>query len=142
MTAAVVVDSSVALKWFLREPDADKADAIVAAGTEMLAPDFLLLEVANGLRRQQRAGIIDATTVIDAVSGLAGIFTELLVTETLIVEALQISQGLDHSIYDCLFLAAGRRRGVPLITADATFAAKLEATPYASNVVLLGDWKA
>ncbi len=69
-------------------------------------------------------------------------FSELLTTETLVVEALRLSQDLNHSVYDCLFLAAGRLRGAPLVTADVAFAAKLSGTPYASSGVLLSDWKA
>ena len=141
MTGQLVVDSSVALKWFLREHDTDKADQVLAAGGDLLAPDFLLAEVANGLRRRQRAGTISAVDVQHAISGLASVFTELLPVESLIVSALRNSQVLNHSIYDCVFLAASQLRNAPLVTADSAFAAKLAGTPDAQNVILLADWK-
>lgn len=137
----VVVDTSVAIKWFLREPDSDRADAVLSWGGDLLAPCMLLAEVANGLRRQQRAGIMPADAVSQAVAGLAAMFVELLPTPSVIVRALQNSQSLDHSIYDCLFLAASQIRRVPLVTADVSFATKLAKTPEAGNVILLADWK-
>lgn len=141
MTDRFVVDSSVALKWFLKEQDADRADNLLAAEKSLLAPDFILAEVANGLRRHQRTGIISATNVQEAIAGLPSVFTELLPTEALIAVALQASQEIDHSVYDCLFLAMSRLRDAALITADVVFADKLSKTSDAKRVVLLADWK-
>lgn len=140
MTTRVVVDSSVALKWFLHEPDSDKAVLVLKPGAVLLAPDLLLAEVANGLRRQQRNNVISRDAVQKAIAGLASVFAELVPAEKLIVRALQNSQSLDHSIYDCLFLTVSQMHNVPLVTADAAFAAKLAKTPDARNVILLSDW--
>ena len=49
--ASAIVDASVAVKWFLREPDSHLARAFGASATVMLAPEFLVLEVANALRK-------------------------------------------------------------------------------------------
>lgn len=141
MTRPLIVDSSVALKWFLKEIDADKADDILRAERDLFAPDFLLAEVANGLRRQQRNAVISAESVNEAVAGLAGVFTELLPTGVLILDALLISQQLDHSIYDCLFLAASRMRDAQFVTADTAFVSKVSGTQDASRVIALADWK-
>jgi predicted nucleic acid-binding protein len=138
---SVVVDSSVAIKWFLNEPDSQESRALLVDGGALLAPDFLLVEVANGLRRQERRGTISALNVHDAVGELADVFAELSPAASLIQPALQLSQQLDHSVYDCLFLAMRNLRGVALVTADAAFVAKLAVTPYAASVVLLSDWK-
>jgi len=51
-----VIDASVALKWFLTEEDSQGADVLfegfLRGRTELLAPDVLLLEVANALWKQ------------------------------------------------------------------------------------------
>lgn len=49
MTTKVVVDSCVAVKWFLREPDAALAVKLLAPDVETIAPDFVMLEIANVL---------------------------------------------------------------------------------------------
>jgi predicted nucleic acid-binding protein len=51
-----VIDASVALKWFLTEEESNGADVLFEAflkgRTDLLAPDVLLLEVANALWKQ------------------------------------------------------------------------------------------
>jgi predicted nucleic acid-binding protein len=141
MSGRIVVDSSVALKWFLDEPDSGTADLLLKRDLELLAPDLLLLEVANGLRRRQRGGSISPADVTKAIADLPRAFAELLPARGLVEPALKLSQQLEHSVYDCLFLAMGHLRGAPLVTADAAFIAKVAGTAYAQNVVLLADWK-
>ena len=54
------LDSSVALKWFVREVDSDKAlrlrDAYRAGIHELLSPDVFPFEIAHALTRAQRQG--------------------------------------------------------------------------------------
>src|SRR5437016_3552759 len=49
----LVVDASVAIKWFIAEPHKDKADRILAEfaddSRELIAPDLLIAEVGNAL---------------------------------------------------------------------------------------------
>jgi predicted nucleic acid-binding protein len=43
---SLVVDASVALKWFLSdEPHADRALAVVQDGIPLIAPDLVIIEV-------------------------------------------------------------------------------------------------
>ena len=57
-----VVDSNVAIKWVLNEPDSAKALAIrldfVNQVHELLAPDVFPIEVAHALSRAERKGIL------------------------------------------------------------------------------------
>ncbi len=141
MTDRFVVDTSVALKWFLAEADSAAAERLLVGDLELLAPDFLLLEVAKGLRRRQHSGVISEADVTRAIADLPRTFADLLPARPVIEPALKFSQVIDHSVYDCIFLAVSLMRGAPLITADAAFVAKLAGTHYAQNVMLLADWK-
>jgi predicted nucleic acid-binding protein len=57
-----VLDSSVALKWVLPEPDSAKALRLraefQAAVHELLAPDVFPVEVGDALTRAERRGLI------------------------------------------------------------------------------------
>ena len=48
-----IVDASVVLKWFLREPDSAAADVLLERflndEVELLAPDLILVETASAL---------------------------------------------------------------------------------------------
>ena len=59
----IVVDSSVALKWVLDEPESDAATAL--KGKELIAPGFWLAEAANALWRHARLGQITAPEVLE-----------------------------------------------------------------------------
>ncbi len=139
--ASAIVDASVAVKWFLRESDSARARAFGAGTSMMLAPDFLVLEVANALRKALATGTITQAYAERSLARVRRVFDPLIETAALIDNAFSASIALRHPIYDCLYLAASEQLGVPLITADAAFVAKLAGTPYAQNVVLLANWK-
>src|SRR5688500_4615632 len=43
----LVVDASVAVKWYVPEPDNQRAFTILSSGSRLLAPDLLISEVGN-----------------------------------------------------------------------------------------------
>ena len=57
---SLVVDSSVAIKWFVRETLYREADALLAAESELFAPSLLVYEVANVFWKKWRLGEVTA----------------------------------------------------------------------------------
>ncbi len=57
-----VLDSCVAVKWFLAEPDSAKAvqllDDYIRLEHELVAPDVFPVEIAHALSRSERRGVI------------------------------------------------------------------------------------
>jgi predicted nucleic acid-binding protein len=45
----VVVDASVAIKWFIQEPDRTAARLLLEPDKRLLAPELLVAEVANAI---------------------------------------------------------------------------------------------
>ena len=65
-----VVDASVALKWVIPEVLSAEADRVRDGDDDVLAPDLLLVEVANALRKKTIAREIsprEADTALDLV---------------------------------------------------------------------------
>jgi predicted nucleic acid-binding protein len=141
MTREVVIDASVALKWFVNEPGAHQAQLLFAADIRRIAPDLALAEVANGLRRKERTNVLAASAVDLAVAGLARMFHLLEPSSPHVGEAAKLSRQLDHSVYDCLYLVIARHLSATLLTADARLVAKLGGTPLSAQVVALSDWR-
>jgi predicted nucleic acid-binding protein len=135
------IDAGVAVKWFVAEPDKDIAQRILQRDVPLVAPDLLLAEVINALRRKELQKFIPPAAVNLAANVLPQIFQTLMPSKDYIVAAARLSQELDHSVYDCMYLAIGRALSAPLITADAKLVAKVAGSAYAQNVVLLADWK-
>lgn len=138
---AWIIDTSVVVKWFVREVDSEIANQLVFGAHDLSAPDLVLIEFANALRKCVRAGVMPEARAETSLAALPRFFAELLPVRALLPDALAIACALHHPIYDCIYLAASRRSATPLITADAALVAKLAGTAYAQNVTLLSDWK-
>jgi predicted nucleic acid-binding protein len=52
----IVVDTSVAVKWVVEEDRREAAKLVLRSGAALLAPDFMISEAANVLRRKVRRG--------------------------------------------------------------------------------------
>ena len=139
--ASWIVDASVVVKWFFLEADSTTANRLIFEPNRLEAPDLVLIELANYLRKQVRAGAISLRLGQHLLEAAPRVFNLLIPSSSVLDEALEIASSLGHPIYDCIYLAAARRSGAPLITADAAFAAKLAGTPDAGHIVLLADWR-
>lgn len=121
-----VVDTSVAVKWFVEEPEHQHAKALLLPGTEIAAPDLLLVEVANVLWRKQRGGHMTAAQVDQALEKLPTFFQHIGLAKDVVADALTVARQIGHSIYDCMFAAyASRLSDAVLVTADERFSSKL-----------------
>ena len=120
-----VIDAFVAVKWFMEEDGRDSAMEIIRSGETLVAPDIVVFEVLNVLRRKQRQGLVDAKQVIGAMETMSVCFSRLIPSTGLAREAVDLSMALDHSVYDCAYLACAALLNAPLVTADHVFAAKV-----------------
>lgn len=135
----VAVDASVAVKWLLPEPDSPQAETLLSGGNRLVAPDLLLIEVANVLWRKRRAAQVTDADAAAMQEDLPQFFARLHPIGPLMPRALAISFALDHPVYDCVYLALAEREGCPLVTADARFLAKA-ARFDAAELVSLADF--
>jgi predicted nucleic acid-binding protein len=125
---AVVVDASVAVKWFAREVGYDEARALLAGSEPLLAPDFLVAELASALWvkvRRNEIIVALAEEAIDTVSREQGI--RLYSSVPLVRRAFDLGRDLNHSPYDCLYLALAESLDQPVVTADRRFVVAAEA---------------
>jgi predicted nucleic acid-binding protein len=125
-----VLDSSVALKWVLPEPDSGRAirlrDEYNASIHELLAPDIFTPEIANGLASAERQGRIK--------TGEAAIFFHDIVrnapaihpTPPLLIRAIEISLSTRQAVYDCIYVALAEAEGCEMASADDQLVRKLQ----------------
>lgn len=122
----IVVDASVAVKWFLPEQGSDKAIALLSAGDALLAPDLIRVEVAAAVTRRARQGDISQADAKETVrlwlDSLAAGVLQLHTTLDDLREAGNLSLQLSHPFQDCLYLALARRTSSRFVTADRKFA--------------------
>jgi predicted nucleic acid-binding protein len=136
MTGMAVVDASVAMKWFIDEEDADKAELLLRS-RELIAPAIILSEVGNGLWSKRSTSNIDRDLGRDLIGELPQLLKEIVPIEGLMRDAMQFAFDLDHPIYDCVYLALAIQRRLPLVTADKRFIGKLDGRDFAIPVIAL-----
>ena len=117
----LVVDASVAVKWFLREVHAEAAMRILDPNHELIAPDLIWAEFGNVLWKRRRRGEITLATARAILLDFKRYPIATMPVATLVEAALEIADGLRQSVYDSLYLALAERRECRLVTADRRF---------------------
>ncbi|MBA3442960.1 MAG: type II toxin-antitoxin system VapC family toxin [Pyrinomonadaceae bacterium] len=141
--ADLVVDSSVAVKWFVPEPYSAEARRILDGyknGTlSFLAPDLINPEVGNIIWKKhifQGLAVSDAQNIVDEFRALQFTF---IPTATLLNEAYKIAVKHRRTVYDSLCLALGVRENCQVVTADEKFVNAVgSAFP---NLLWFANWK-
>jgi predicted nucleic acid-binding protein len=130
-----VIDASIAVKWVIPEVLSDHADRIRDGEADVLAPDLLLVEVANALWKKTAAKEIsprEADTALDLVrrSGI-----DLRPTGPLLPRAMDVARRLGHPVYDCVYLALAERERSAFVTADQRLLRRLSTRRLDVSVV-------
>ncbi len=123
----VVVDASCAVTWFVPEAGSDAAEALMAPGLFLVAPDLLIVETMNALLRKQRRREVSAALPSEAFDALSALRITLVPHAPLLRDAVALSLKHRHPIYDCCYLLVAQRRGLPLATFDRRLAALAES---------------
>jgi predicted nucleic acid-binding protein len=119
----IVVDATVAAKWYLTEADSAKALALVAnSRDDLYAPDWIETEVAGAIARRHRMG---GSTRAEAQTLIAEWRRDIALGrivfepwQALLGPAVDLALAIGHGLVDCLYLACAMKFGAPLITAD------------------------
>ena len=135
----LVLDASVALKWYVPEEHADIAHGILRSGEQLIAPQLVLAEVANASWKLVRRGELDARQHHRKAAAIARPFDLLAPLSALLPRAAALALELDHPIYDCFYLALSEARTAPLVADDRRLLAKRRPTSF--NVQALRAWR-
>ena len=116
--SACVVDASVVLRIVTGHLEAPGLQQQLFDSSFVLAPALLQTEVANGLWKLKRAGALADLNPQDLLKEATELVDHLEPDQNLQVEALALAIHLNHSVYDCLYLALARREAAGLLTVD------------------------
>ena len=135
----VVVDASVAVKWFVRDSNEEKdvapaVDLLIGVGKnsiELIQPPHWMAEVTAVLSRLQPDLADDAIDLLDAM--------EIPTTEdsNLYKLASHLAAGLNHHLFDTLYHALAIQEKATLVTADLRYYRKSKQH---GSICLLADF--
>jgi predicted nucleic acid-binding protein len=135
-----VVDASVVTKWFVDQTHSDIAERVQASERALLAPQLMIAEVTDALRKHVRVRDITLNQASTALQSLPNWFSEIVPMQALADTALAIARRIDHSAYDCFYLALAESRSATLVTTDTRLVNRVANTKYKSHVIHLADW--
>ncbi len=136
---ALVVDASVAARWFVEGEHAEAALAILDAEADLIAPDLLVAELGNTLVKYVAAGALDASRAASVLVAMRTVMTRFVPMSELHDDALALALEIGHPIYDCYYLALARRERALFVTADRRLLRKLADTPHAALSVHIAE---
>jgi len=116
----VVLDSSVAVKWFSQEKGSEEAlqllDGHVEGSVKLWVVDLAYSEVANALRYNPSFNLDGLSRAVEHMYGLH--MGSAPVAEALLIRAAVIAYDGDVTIYDALPVALAEMRGTVCVTGD------------------------
>jgi predicted nucleic acid-binding protein len=136
----IVVDASVALKWYIDEDDSEAALALLGSGERLIAPDLIVAEVCNAAWRLIGRGELRKEQMPIIASGVPAAFAALYGSAQLAPRAAAIALELDHPVYDCFYLALSEAQNAPMVSADHRLIAKADGTSSPPRTVHLQDF--
>ena len=132
--SAIVVDASVAIKWFLPEIHAEAARRVLAARRDLLAPDLIWAEVGNALWKQVHRAQLATETARGILQDFERFPLRTFQAKTLLEPAGELAVRFRLTVYDSLYLALAVGHRCSLVTADLVLCRSLSGTPLASSV--------
>ena|SRR5438105_485303 len=137
----LVIDASVAVKWFVVEPYSNEARRVLdtyQSGTASFhAPDILPAELANTIWKKQLFQGLTATDAKDIFAAFRRLQIALVPAMSLLDDAYKLAITHRRSVYDALYLALSHREKCPLVTAERLVNA---LTTSHSQVTWVGNW--
>jgi predicted nucleic acid-binding protein len=130
----VVVDASVAAKWFLPENGealVDQAAALLdmydRKQVQFVVPDLFYVEIASAIWKAVRVGRVSRAFADQALVLLTQREFATVPSLKLLDKAFQIAADHGRTVYDCLYVALAVQSHAQLITADERLANSLAA---------------
>lgn len=118
----VVVDSSVAIKWFVPQPYSTEARTILNGyqnGTlAILAPDLIYAEVGNIVWKLQRFQDLSQEDADDILDAFKEIEFEITALSSLLADAYRLAVDYQRTVYDSLYIALSLQQKCPFVTGD------------------------
>jgi predicted nucleic acid-binding protein len=138
----LVIDSSVAIKWFVPEPYSLEARRILdgyrRGNLSFLAPDLIYAEVGNIIWKKQQFQGLAAADAQQILTEFQAVTFMTTASARLLDEAYRLAVMYQRTVYDSLYLALSQQEQCQLVTADERFVNAVRAS--FPNIVWLANW--
>ena len=137
MKKPLIIDASVAVKWFIPESDSIAAVRYLSGKQPLIAPDIIRPEVCNIIWKLHGRRLLTGDEASQIVEQFLSLPIEIHDNESLVSYAFEIAVATGRTVYDSLYLAlAVESKGI-MITADKRLANGLQNTDFSRFITLL-----
>jgi predicted nucleic acid-binding protein len=114
----LVVDASVAIKWYLPEIHSEEAERLLNSSMDLCAPDLIFSEIGNILWKRVLRKDLTEEKARSIMSSLGALPLTIWRADILAEGALSIACSTKRSFYDSLYLSLAVTSDCRLVTAD------------------------
>ena len=138
----IVVDTSVAVKWFVAEEHSAEASRVLNqyqdGSVTFLAPDLLVAEFYNVIGKKQSRGLLSESDAQAVLASFHLVDFTLLPTVDLLDDAFKMATTYRRAVYDCVFIALSTRENCQCLTADEKVMNAIGSS--FKNLIWLPNW--
>ncbi|MEI6205884.1 MAG: type II toxin-antitoxin system VapC family toxin [Desulfuromonadales bacterium] len=131
----LVIDASIAVKWFIPESHSINAVRLLNADCELLAPDLIFAEFGNVLWKKWMRKELEPEVISPILADLIRMRLRIVPTEALADKAAAIAITYRRSFYDSIYLALAVTVQGRMVTADEKLCNALRDTSLAERLL-------
>jgi predicted nucleic acid-binding protein len=135
----VVVDASVAVKWYAPELNSDKAEKLLDGSFYLNAPELIVPEFGNIVWRKFRQNEFAAVDGRKIIAAFQRVNVRLHSHSQTASAAFVGAELTGQTVYDWSYLALAVALSCQFVTADEKFYKALEKTGLKQNLLWIGD---
>lgn len=135
----LVVDASVAIKWFVPEIHSLAASRLLDTPIYLCAPDLIGPEIGNTLWKKVHRDEITRQEASEILTTFESVGVEIYASAVLLAAAFEIATALDRTVYDSIYLALAMAQDCALVTADRKFYSSVTSSALANHIQWIED---
>jgi predicted nucleic acid-binding protein len=137
----VVVDASVAAKWYLPEVHSQQALILLEDTFQLFVPDLLFPEIGNLLWKRINRQELSRDKGLEILAALESVPLQIWESRSLMPLAFDIACRTQRTLYDSLYLALAASTKSLLVTADHKLFNGLKKGPLGTQLLWIEDLK-
>lgn len=135
----LIIDASIAVKWFIPESHSISALRLLDAECELLAPDLIFAEFGNVLWKKWLRKELEPEVIPPILTDLGRMRLRIAPTAALLDRAAAIAITYRRSFYDSIYLALADTAHGRVVTVDEKLCNALRDTPLVERLLWIEE---
>lgn len=135
----VVIDASIAIKWYIPEIYEQQATWLLAGSYDLNAPELIIPEFGNIVWKKERRGEFSSQSGQEIVKAFQSTDLILYPHGNTASAAFVGAELTGQTVYDWTYLSLALSLSCQFVTADEKFYKTLERTSLKDNLLWVGD---